>query len=136
MKLRMVLMGKVATMAVALSMMALGAGCAIHSQSPIKEIAYDFSDADFYDRSYAPSPEYAEGYEEFVEDQAPLRSSAATTFSAPGALGVVLSAPPGPAPLIGLGAFRAAAEAEPLEGTDLGTVGRARHVSGEALRLR
>jgi hypothetical protein len=33
-------------------------GCAIHSQSPIKEVAYDFSDRDFYDRAYAPSPQY------------------------------------------------------------------------------
>lgn len=33
-------------------------GCAVHSQAPIKEVAYDFSDADFYDRAYAPSPDY------------------------------------------------------------------------------
>jgi hypothetical protein len=40
-------------------------GCAIHSQAPIKEVAYDFSDADFYDRDYAPSPNYASGYKEY-----------------------------------------------------------------------
>ena len=33
-------------------------GCAIHTQAPIREIAYDFSDRDFYDRAYAPSPKY------------------------------------------------------------------------------
>jgi hypothetical protein len=33
-------------------------GCAIHTQGPIKEVAYDFSDRDFYDRTYAPSPQY------------------------------------------------------------------------------
>jgi|RhiMetdeSRZDD1v2_1073273.scaffolds.fasta_scaffold1627063_1 hypothetical protein len=37
---------------------AIGTGCAIHSQAPIKEVAYDFSDFHYYDRSYAPSPEY------------------------------------------------------------------------------
>ncbi|MBI4705554.1 MAG: hypothetical protein HY744_31050 [Deltaproteobacteria bacterium] len=39
----------------------MGLGCAIHSQAPIKEIAYDFSDADFYDRAFAPSPDYGDG---------------------------------------------------------------------------
>ena len=34
-------------------------GCAIHQQAPIREVAYDFSDHDFYDRAYAPSPNYA-----------------------------------------------------------------------------
>ena len=135
MKLRMARMGKVAMTAVALAMMtALGAGCAIHSQSPIKEIAYDFSDADFYDRAYAPSPQYAEGYVEYVEDQAPLRSSAVTTLSAPGAMGVVLTAPPGPPPLVGLDESGSADGS--LDSATLETVGKARHVSGEALRLR
>jgi hypothetical protein len=39
---------------------ALGSGCAIHSQAPIREVAYDFSDFHFYDRAYAASPEYQE----------------------------------------------------------------------------
>jgi hypothetical protein len=33
-------------------------GCVIRMQQPIKEVAYDFSDRDFYDRAYAPSPSY------------------------------------------------------------------------------
>jgi hypothetical protein len=33
-------------------------GCSVHIQAPIKEVAYDFSDRDFYDRGYAPSPDY------------------------------------------------------------------------------
>jgi hypothetical protein len=48
-------------------------GCAIHTQSPIREIAYDFSDRDFYDRSYAPSPKYAEAEAAYT---APLRTPA------------------------------------------------------------
>jgi hypothetical protein len=44
--------------AAALITAALGSGCAIHSQAPIREVAYDFSDFEFYDRAYAPSPEY------------------------------------------------------------------------------
>jgi hypothetical protein len=48
---------KMVWMAMVLSM-ASATGCAIRSQAPIKEVAYDFSDADFYDRAYAPSPEY------------------------------------------------------------------------------
>lgn len=43
----------------------LGTGCAIHSQAPIKEVAYDFSDADFYDRGYATSPAYEDDYVEY-----------------------------------------------------------------------
>jgi hypothetical protein len=34
-------------------------GCSIRLQAPIREVAYDFSDRDFYDRAYAPSPTYA-----------------------------------------------------------------------------
>lgn len=45
-----------------------GSGCAIHTQGPIKEVAYDFSDADFYDRDYAPSPEYDDAYVEYDAD--------------------------------------------------------------------
>ena len=35
-------------------------GCSVHAQAPIKAVAYDFSDRDFYDRSYAPSPDYGD----------------------------------------------------------------------------
>jgi hypothetical protein len=42
----------------------MASGCAIHSQAPIKEVAYDFSDADFYDKDYAASPNYAGEYQE------------------------------------------------------------------------
>jgi len=35
------------------------AGCSLRVQAPIREVAYDFSDRDFYDRAYAPSPAYA-----------------------------------------------------------------------------
>lgn len=56
--------GKLAAWAAGAAMVAvsvLGAtGCAIRTQGPIKEVAYDFSDHDFYDRSYAPSPKYLE----------------------------------------------------------------------------
>ena len=48
---------KMVWLAMVLSM-ASATGCAIRSQAPIKEVAYDFSDADFYDRAYAPSPNY------------------------------------------------------------------------------
>ena len=45
-------------MAVAAAAIALS-GCSLRIQAPIREVAYDFSDRDFYDRSYAPSPAYA-----------------------------------------------------------------------------
>lgn len=47
--------------ALAMTLMAASTGCAVHTQAPIKELAYDFSDRDFYDRAYAPSPKYLEG---------------------------------------------------------------------------
>jgi hypothetical protein len=50
----------------------LSTGCSIRTQAPIKEIAYDFSDRDFYDRAYAASPQYAEMEPVYV-DQAPHR---------------------------------------------------------------
>jgi hypothetical protein len=50
----------VAKLAGAVVMAALLAGCSIRVQAPIREVAYDFSDRDFYDRAYAPSPVYAE----------------------------------------------------------------------------
>lgn len=34
-------------------------GCSIHVQAPVREVAYDYSDYHFYDRNYAPSPNYA-----------------------------------------------------------------------------
>lgn len=45
---------------VVVAMAAAMMGCSVHAQAPIKEVAYDFSDRDFYDRSYAPSPDYSE----------------------------------------------------------------------------
>ena len=36
----------------------LATGCTIQQRSPIREVAYDFSDYAYYDRPYAPSPEY------------------------------------------------------------------------------
>ncbi len=56
--------GKMLTIAVVTAATTSITGCAIHSQSPIKEVAYDFSDADFYDKDYAPSPSYQGEYEE------------------------------------------------------------------------
>jgi hypothetical protein len=53
----------------------LGTGCAIHTQSPIKEIAYDFSDRDFYDRAYAPSPKYLETEDSYTAALAQAASS-------------------------------------------------------------
>jgi hypothetical protein len=49
----------VAKLAGAVVMAALLTGCSIRIQAPIREVAYDFSDHDFYDRAYAPSPVYA-----------------------------------------------------------------------------
>lgn len=34
-------------------------GCSVHTQSPVRYVAYDFSDHAYYDRGYAPSPSYA-----------------------------------------------------------------------------
>jgi hypothetical protein len=51
-------MFKATMMAISLLAMTAATGCAIHTQGPVKEVAYDFSDHDFYDRSYAPSPDY------------------------------------------------------------------------------
>ena len=47
-----------ATLVGLLAVTSVATSCAIHTQAPIKEVAYDFSDRDFYDRSYAPSPTY------------------------------------------------------------------------------
>src|SRR5688500_10258644 len=37
-------------------------GCSVHSQAPIKQVAYDFSDHAYYDRDFAPSTNYAVAY--------------------------------------------------------------------------
>lgn len=52
-------MFKATLTAFSLLFLSTAAGCAIHTQAPVKEVAYDFSDHDFYDRAYAPSPDYA-----------------------------------------------------------------------------
>ena len=49
----------VTKLAAAVVMTAMLAGCSISVQAPIREVAYDFSDRDFYNRAYAPSPVYA-----------------------------------------------------------------------------
>ncbi|MBW2529807.1 MAG: hypothetical protein JRI23_36865 [Deltaproteobacteria bacterium] len=51
-------------------------GCSIRTQAPIKEIAYDFSDRDFYDRGYAVSPQYAQMEPVYV-DAKPVAEPAA-----------------------------------------------------------
>lgn len=38
-------------------------GCSVRSQAPIRMVAYDFSDHAFYDRSYAPSPDYGTSFD-------------------------------------------------------------------------
>lgn len=58
-------LGKALSVAVLAVMGSMATGCAIHSQAPIKEVAYDFSDADFYDKDYAPSPNYQGAYQEY-----------------------------------------------------------------------
>lgn len=35
-------------------------GCSVHSQAPIKQVAYDFSDSQHYDRPHADSPSYGD----------------------------------------------------------------------------
>jgi hypothetical protein len=62
--------------------LALSAGCAIHTQGPVKEVAYDFSDYHYYDRNYAPSPEYADR-----NDYGLLAELPASQSGAPAALG-------------------------------------------------
>ena len=49
----------ISRLAGALLMAAALSGCSIRIQAPVREVAYDFSDRDFYDRAYAPSPAYA-----------------------------------------------------------------------------
>jgi len=72
--------GKWAAIAVGIACLAgtglAGLGCAIHTQAPIREIAYDFSDRDFYDRAYASSPKYVEAEPVYT---APLRTPARAT---------------------------------------------------------
>lgn len=78
-------------------------GCSIRTQAPIKEVAYDFSDRDFYDRAYAPSPKYAQMEPTYV-DLEPTREGAPA--GQPGArvpsqlreaLAATMSPPPGAA---------------------------------------
>ena len=54
-------------------------GCAIHMQAPIEEVAYDYSDSDFYDRAYAPTPQYRQvgAYDPAHVPAAPLEVAAA-----------------------------------------------------------
>ena len=33
-------------------------GCTLEQRVPVREVALDFSDHDFYDRAYAPSPDW------------------------------------------------------------------------------
>jgi hypothetical protein len=61
----------VAKLAGVMVMAALLAGCSIRVQAPIREVAYDFSDRDFYDRAYAPSPAYAEPASPVYAEAAP-----------------------------------------------------------------
>jgi hypothetical protein len=72
MKLGITRMGKLALSLAVVAGATLASGCAIHSQGPVKEVAYDFSDGVLYDRAYAPSPEYETGLTEL----APLRQRA------------------------------------------------------------
>lgn len=77
-KLGTIRLGKALVVVAAAAMAALsGLGCAIHTQAPIKEVAYDFSDYHFYDRAYAPSPDYAQSYEEYTEPVRPQPSPTA-----------------------------------------------------------
>jgi hypothetical protein len=67
--------GKILTVAALAMAGSLATGCAIHSQAPIKEVAYDFSDHAYYDRNYAPSPSYATQYQEY-EVEVPVQVEA------------------------------------------------------------
>ena len=62
-------------------------GCTIQQRSPIREVAYDFSDYAYYDRPYAPSPEYQTNHGAPIQGarlpRASSRNAAAAVF--PGA---------------------------------------------------
>ena len=79
----------------------LTTGCSIRTQAPIKEIAYDFSDRDFYDRAYASSPQYAEMEPVYV-DQEPLRKRSDVGFIEAGQAGAMLGEMPTVVPGAGL----------------------------------
>ncbi|MBI4950870.1 MAG: hypothetical protein HY908_02475 [Myxococcales bacterium] len=67
-------------------------GCAIHVQGPVREVARDYTDRDFYDRSFAPSPSYQSlvGRVVAVPRQAAFAPAESSRFvPAPGALGFV-----------------------------------------------
>lgn len=63
----------VAKLGGAMMVAAFLAGCSIRVQAPIREVAYDFSDRDFYDRAYAPSPVYAPSHQAFAPPSQPER---------------------------------------------------------------
>ncbi len=60
---------------------ALLSGCSIRVQAPVREIAYDFSDADFYDRAYGPSPDWRGS----TVERGPARRAAPAEPAPPGA---------------------------------------------------
>lgn len=37
-------------------------GCAVWTHTPARDVGYDYSDRAFYDRSFAPSPTYADNF--------------------------------------------------------------------------
>ena len=53
-----------------LALASVFAGCAVHSQAPIKEVAYDFSDYGSYDRPFGTSPSYPAQSEETADQKA------------------------------------------------------------------
>ena len=56
--------------------------CAVHSQGPVRPVAYDFSDHGHYDRQFGSSPESPEGSAEPVRLQS-TQAPAAPIASAP-----------------------------------------------------
>jgi hypothetical protein len=51
---------KFTTIGGATAMAGILMGCSVHSQAPIQQVAYDFSDYDHYDRAHGASPDYAQ----------------------------------------------------------------------------
>jgi hypothetical protein len=81
----------------------LSTGCSIRTQAPIKEIAYDFSDRDFYDRAYATSPQYAEMEPTYV-DQTPHRKGSVLGSARGGQHATLVGQVPAGLPATGLSA--------------------------------
>ena len=55
--------------------LAMLAGCSVHSQAPIKQVAYDFSEYDYYDHPHAISPNYgaaSQGYADEAEGESAI----------------------------------------------------------------